>query len=148
MEQIRYTEQINRDDYRSMRTRIGWVGVSDRQAEIGLANSAYQISALNESGQTVGFGRVVSDGGFFVLIADVIVLPEYQGRGIGREILNRLLSYVKSTIQAGETVSISLMAAKDKEAFYEQFGFLRRPNEERGAGMSLWLTKNEAGEIE
>ncbi|MFA0814483.1 MAG: GNAT family N-acetyltransferase [Anaerofustis sp.] len=143
MEQIRFVRQINREDYRKMRTLIGWVGVSERQAEIGLANSRFQIAALNEDGRTVGFGRAVSDGGFFVLIADVIVLPEYQRRGIGRRIIRRLLDDVKSTIQPGETVSISLMAAKGKEAFYEQFGFVRRPNEERGAGMSLWMTNDE-----
>jgi hypothetical protein len=33
------------------------------------------------------------------------------------------------------------MAAKDKEGFYEKFGFVSRPRENRGAGMDMWITK-------
>jgi len=38
-------------------------------------------------------------------------------------------------------VFINLMAAKGRESFYKQFGFVERPNEEFGAGMTQWIPK-------
>jgi hypothetical protein len=35
---------------------------------------------------------------------------------------------------------INLMAARGKEGFYKKFGFIERPNDEKGAGMSQWAT--------
>jgi hypothetical protein len=41
----------------------------------------------------------------------------------------------------GEQTLVMLMAAKNKEGFYEKFGFIKRPDETYGAGMSQWLLK-------
>lgn len=46
-----------------------------------------------------------------------------------------------SVADEGETIMINLMAAKDKEPFYEKLGFMRRPNDERGCGMTRFLKK-------
>ena len=43
--------------------------------------------------------------------------------------------------QAGERIFFILGAAKGKEPFYEQLGFLRRPNEMSGCGMSVYIEK-------
>lgn len=67
--------------------------------------------------------------------------PEYQGQGIGREMLSRLMDKALSVADKGETIMINLMAAKDKEPFYEKLGFMRRPNDERGCGMTRFLKK-------
>jgi GNAT superfamily N-acetyltransferase len=83
--------------------------------------------------------RVISDGAYIAYIADVLVLPEYQGRGIGRELMNRVMLYIKGNAVAGEKVYVNLMAAKGKEGFYKRFGFIERPSEQHGAGMNLWL---------
>ena len=42
---------------------------------------------------------------------------------------------------------IELLSAKDKEPFYEKFGFFRRPNDERGAGMSQFYTQIGNGDV-
>ena len=84
-------------------------------------------------------GRAVSDRGYVVYIADVIVVPEYQGQGLGRVIMEMLMTRIKAALKPGYRVMVSLLAAKGKESFYNKFGFVDRPNESFGCGMHQWL---------
>ena len=55
---------------------------------------------------------------------DVIVLPEYQGRGIGKELMKHVTEYIDSLSRDGG-VFVNLMSAQGREGFYERFGFER-----------------------
>lgn len=136
---ITYEYRIPRD-INSFRRSVGWYELSERQLNAAKNNSVFAITALDGE-KEVGSARVVGDGGYQFFISDVIVRPEYQGMGIGREMLNRLMECALSVADSGETIMINLMSAKDKEGFYEKLGFMRRPNDERGCGMTLFLTK-------
>ena len=137
---IHFTNKISPEDYNFLRTSVNWKSLSQRQIENIFKNSAYFTIATYES-KSVAMARVISDNGFIYFIADVIVLPEYQGQGIGRLILTNVMNYIKSNLHDGEIIQTNLMAAKGKESFYEKFGFQRRPNEEFGDGMTQWLSK-------
>ncbi len=136
---ITYEYRIPKD-INSFRRSVGWYELSERQLNAAKNNSVFAITALDGE-KEVGSARVVGDGGYQFFISDVIVRPEYQGMGIGREMLNRLMDKALSVADDGETIMINLMSAKDKEGFYEKLGFMRRPNDERGCGMTLFLTK-------
>ena len=69
----------------------------------------------------------------FIYIQDVIVRPEYQRKGIGSLIMKELLSFAEKS--GGKHTNIGLMCSKGREAFYKDFGFIERPNENFGAGM-------------
>lgn len=73
------------------------------------------------------------------LIADVMVSTEFQGRGIGRMIMEQMMGFIRENLADGLTVMVNLMSVKGKEGFYRKFGFIERPNEKDGAGMHLWL---------
>ena len=103
-----------------------------------LKGSAYVLHA-EIAGEVIGMARIVGDGGFVNYIADVIVVPEHQGKGLGRKIMERTLLYVRQNIRLSERTGVFLFAAKSKEGFYEKFGFKARPDETFGAGMQLWL---------
>jgi GNAT superfamily N-acetyltransferase len=66
----------------------------------------------------VGFGRVLSDGAYQAALYDVVVLPAWQGRGIGRAILEHLLQKVRDC-------NAILYANPGKEGFYGRLGFRR-----------------------
>lgn len=136
---ITYEYRIPKD-INSFRRSVGWYELSERQLAAAKNNSVFAITALDGE-KEVGSARVVGDGGYQFFISDVIVRPEYQGMGIGREMLNRLMDCALSVADDGETIMVNLMSAKDKEGFYEKLGFMRRPNDERGCGMTLFLTK-------
>ena len=82
---------------------------------------------------------MVSDGGYIAIIVDVIVLPDFQGKGIGKTMMEKAMDYIKRNINEGNFVFVNVMAAKDKESFYSQFGFETRPNEKVGAGMTQYI---------
>ena len=140
MSYIKYTDNITADDYLMLRKAVGFKDLSARQAETALKNCAFIIVA-KEDEKTVGMTRLVADGAYIAVVVDVMVLPRYQGMDIGSTMIEKTLDYIKSSIADGEQTAVYLAAAKDKEGFYERFGFVRRPDDEYGAGMSQWLSK-------
>jgi len=81
-----------------------------------------------DDGRLVGFGRLVSDGILHAMIYELIVLPDYQGQGIGGKMLEKL---VKKCQQAGVR-DIQLFCACGKREFYEKRGFIARPDDAPG----------------
>ena len=126
-----------------LRESAGWGGSpKDQQIEAGLKNSLVTISAVYEN-QIIGMGRLVGDGFIICYIQDVIVRPEYQGKGIGKAIMKKLIAYAKNNGFSDTHMTIGLFTAKGKEGFYRKFGFVERPspveNSPQGAGMILIL---------
>jgi len=107
-------------------------------SQASLDGSLYVLHVEVE-GKIIGMSRIIGDGGFVNYLADMIVMPEYQNMGVGRMILERMISYVKSSIPEGGRTMIALAAAKGKEGFYEKLGFISRPNKHEGHGMQLKL---------
>lgn len=132
------TNYIIPEEYMKMREIAGWSLFPLEQAEQGLKNS-FILVCLRKDGKPIGIGRAVSDQGYVIYIADVIVSPEYQGQGLGRKIMEELMTRIKATLKPGYKVMVTLMAAKGKEEFYNKFGFVNRPSERFGCGMHQWL---------
>lgn len=127
------------EEYKDMRRAVNFMVLSDRIARNAL-NNAFHITTVRDGGRAIGMIRVLSDGSYANFITDVMVIPEYQGLGIGSEMMRRTVEYMKSTLEPGETIVLYLMSAIGKEEFYKKFGFRTRPNEDWGAGMSQWIT--------
>lgn len=125
--------QISVEDYISLRKIVGWGSPDDRGAiEVGLKNTVYSVCIEREE-KIIGYGRIIGDGGFTFYIQDIIVLPTYQGMGLGSRVMTELMEYITKTCPVGSMVG--LMSARGKEDFYKRFGFIERPNEMYGAGM-------------
>jgi GNAT superfamily N-acetyltransferase len=138
---ITYTNTISVEDYNILRQSAGWGDVNFEQAQAGLNGSTF-IVAAKDGDKTIGTARLIWDGGNSALIKDMLVLPEYQGKGIGKEMMEQILLYLKTSMKPGWGITVDLMSAIGKEKFYEKFGFVKRPRDRRGAGMDLWITKN------
>ena len=111
----------------------GWneeYGLSADEIFLALKSSWYMVSVYDGE-RLVGFGRILGDGKLHALITEMIVLPEYQGRGIGGEVMRYLLDVCRSH----GIRDIQLFSAKGKYGFYEKYGFSRRP--EAGPGMEI-----------
>lgn len=139
---IMYDHNLDVTDYNNLRDSAGWGRIPEKQARAGLSRSDFVIAA-KDGERTVGMSRVLTDGGCVALILDVVVHPEYQGKGIGRTLMQSVMNYINNRIAQGEVGHICLMAAKGKEDFYKKFGFEERPNEKQGAGMTQWIYKDE-----
>lgn len=134
---ITYGDKITFEDFNALRTAVGWTALSERQFNLTLHNAVFLCVAY-DGGSTIGMTRAVGDGGYNLLVTDVVVHPDYHHMGIGSEMVSRLLAFVKRTTLEGETTMLNLMSAKGKEPFYEKFGFIARPTDTHGAGMFMY----------
>ncbi|GAB2186312.1 GNAT family N-acetyltransferase [Roseibium sp. LAB1] len=108
------------DTYLRLRVESGLSGYGREAAEIGLKNSLYCVMLLDDD-QAIGMGRLIGDGGCFVQVTDIAVLPDYQGRGLGKRIMAALTTYIESTFPP--STYVSLIADVPANALYAQFGF-------------------------
>ena len=124
------------EDFIKLRNSVGWPIPTDAEVEKGLDNSTYIVIA-KEQDETIAMCRIVGDSSFMFLIADMIVLPDYQRKGIGKKLMLDVINHIKTNYTAKSAVS--LMSAKGKEGFYEKLGFISRPTDFFGNGMMLQL---------
>jgi len=129
-------------EFRRLRESVGWSDLDTAAMERGLRNSIYGVCAC-ASGEVVGFGRLVGDGTLYFDIVDMVVMPQYQGTGVGRGIVKHLMAYVARHATKGSFVS--LFAARGVAEFYERFGFKRRLPE--SPGMFMEWPGNDRGEF-
>lgn len=130
---------ITIDEYLYLRAQVGWVQLTDRQAQLAIENCLYTVKAVDENGYLLGMGRIVGDGAVICYIQDLVVIPEAQGKGVGSMIINSLIDYVKSIKEEGTTMMLCLMCAKGREPFYEKHNFMARPTAKLGPGMIQYL---------
>ncbi len=137
---LQYGDKMTGEEYNELRISVGWRPITEGQAERGLTHTTF-LTAVRDEGRIVGMGRMLFDFGYTAYLGDVIVRPEYQGHGIGRQIVEGLIDRTMDAACEGDRIMFILGAAKDKEPFYEKFGFKRRPNDFSGDGMSMWRGK-------
>lgn len=125
-------------DYLAIRARVGWRILLEDQASRALQYSLYMVGAYDGE-NLVSMGRLVGDGAVICYVQDLIVVPEYQHKGVGSQVLDALIEYVESLRIEGSQMMLCLMCAKGREAFYEKHGFIARPTEELGPGMIQYL---------
>ena len=139
MDGVEYeTGPMDPRDYDRLRRAVGWSSYAPGEIQEGLDGTLFAVVA-RVRGEAAAMGRVIGDGKMAFYIQDVIVLPEFQGRGIGTEIMRTIMGWIDS--RSVDHSIVGLMAAAGKEAFYEGFGFVRRPNEKMGCGMNIWVAK-------
>lgn len=113
---------LTAEDFVRLKVATGFMDRPLEQADKAIKNGLFNVSVVYE-GKVIGMGRLVGDGAIYWYLQEIIVLPEYQGQGIGRAIVERLLEHIKSEALPGTGVQVGLTAVKGKEAFYEKLGF-------------------------
>lgn len=89
---------------------------SPEDLKIIFTNSRFKCFVYHEK-TIVGVGRVLADGRDCAYIADIAVHPEYQGIGLGKEIVRNLVRMSRGHKK------IILYANIGKEGFYAKLGF-------------------------
>lgn len=83
----------------------------------------FAVAVDKASGKAVGMGRVISDGVSDGYIQDLVVLPDWQSKGVGKMILDKLLEECRCRGIAW----VGLIAEPGKEDYYDSIGFHRMP---------------------
>lgn len=107
-------------EHQALWEAVGWGRVNIEMTERSIAHSVYGVVAVSD-GNVIGMGRIVGDGAMYFYIQDVAVLPDHQGRGIGEQMIEKLLEFIKG--HCSEGAFVGLFASHEKDKFYERFGF-------------------------
>ena len=83
-------------EYCALRAGAGLSPRSEEIVRVALLNSLIAV-VIEDRGRAVGMGRIVGDGGTVFQVADVAVLPEHQGRGLGKRILDTIDAWLRQT---------------------------------------------------
>lgn len=110
------------NDYINIRLAAGLSRKSVEAAERALPNTLFAVTVYSGS-ERVGIGRVIGDDGCFYEVTDMAVLPEHQGKGVGRLIMESMVHWLKNN--APKTAYVSLMADHGTPEFYSKFGFVK-----------------------
>lgn len=124
--------ELTAKDFIRLKVATGFRDRPIEQVEKALENNLFDVIAVCND-EVIGMGRLVGDGVMYWYLQEIIVLPEFQGKGIGTRIVDRLLEYIKDNTTPGTFVSIGLTAATGKDTFYEKFGF------SKSLGMTKYL---------
>ncbi len=97
---------------------VGWLDAPSSETHLKILQNAYTfwLAVESETHQVVGFINVISDGIQAAFIPNLEVLPAYQKRGIGSELVRRTLAALS------HLYSIDLSCDPEIRPFYERLG--------------------------
>lgn len=122
------------DDYRRLRNAAGLSAKSAEAAAKGLGNTLYGVSLIQD-GELIGMGRIIGDGGCFFVVVDIAVHPDYQRRGLGKQIMQALDAWLRAN--APVSAHVSLLADGDARHLYAQYGFIETAPHSIGMAYSV-----------
>ncbi len=118
---FKYNEKVDVKELCDLRQAVGWNRMEKELSNPRL-RSFYHIAVYESEdlGQKlVGFVDCVSNGVTDAYIQDLMVHPDFQGKGIGTELMNKMIEYLK---EAG-IYMISVLYDEELKVFYSRFGF-------------------------
>jgi predicted N-acetyltransferase YhbS len=100
-----------------------WARGRSRETVERLVRESTRVVGLYSDGRQVGFARAFSDRVAVAYLADVYVLPEHRGRGLGVEL-------VREMVEHGPLAGVRwILHTRDAHDLYARFGF-DRPSEQ------------------
>lgn len=113
----RHNETVSAKALSDLREAVGWNRM-ESEYENPLMTSCYHI-AVYAKDELVGYIDCVSNGVTDAYIQDLMVRPDYQGKGIGTELMNQMIGYLKEK----RIYMISVVFEENLKPFYDKFGF-------------------------
>ena len=90
---IRYDDYISPEEYMELRELVGWRLFPLEEAKKCVEN-AYMVLCVRDDEKAIGVVRLSWDGGYVAFLSDVIVVPEYQGQGIGKKLVEAVIKRI------------------------------------------------------
>ena len=118
--EVRKYENFHLEDIINLYRSVGWTNFLER---IGILEEAYTNSlcvlGAYDDDRLIGIIRAVGDGRTIVFVQDIIVLPEYQRKGIGTKLLKAVMDKYHDVYQ----MELLTDNTEKTKAFYRSVGF-------------------------
>ena len=132
-------DDLQPKEYNELRNSVGWDS-KDENVIIEALKNSFIVKKIVVNNKVVGMARAIGDG-LYYLIIDVVVNKEYQGKGLGKILIEEIVKEVYDKTKEGQKASINLVSMQGKEAFYEKCGFKKIPFDFTGYGMIRRIKK-------
>ncbi|HTY29410.1 MAG TPA: GNAT family N-acetyltransferase [Mycobacterium sp.] len=96
---------------------VGWPNPPSMEQHLELLRRSHAVEIAVEDAAVVGFATAISDGVLSAFIPFLEVLPSHQHRGIGTELVQRLLA------QLDHLYMVDVCCDDNLDPFYQRFGF-------------------------
>lgn len=115
--QYEFSAQVSPREISELRKSVGWNSMEECYKDS--LNGSYFYVCCYEGNKLIGFLDVVSNGVTDAYIQDVMANPEYQGKGIGTNLMNHAIKKLKED----NIYMISVLFEESLLPFYRKFGF-------------------------
>lgn len=122
--EIREYKTYNESEILRLYASVGWTAYTEHPDVLrkGFENSMLTLAAY-EGEKLVGIIRTVGDGHTIVFVQDILVLPEYQRKGVGTALLQAILDRYSHVRQ----IELATDNTEKTIAFYRSMGFREMP---------------------
>lgn len=124
------TQNVNWESVPEILRKSG-MGFHEAEKHKRAFHNSHTVVFVFDNENLIGFGRVISDGEYQSAIYDVAILPEYQQKGIGKQIIQYMVGRTPGC-------NFILYAAPGKELFYQKIDFRRMKT-----GMALFVDREQ-----
>jgi len=112
---------------------VGWPNPPSTEVLLKLLESSYRVVVAVDDHKLVGFITAISDGVLSAYIPFLEVLPNYQGKGIGKELVSKMRE------QLSHLYMIDLLCDQSLVSYYERLGMIP------ATGAMIRNYKNQSG---
>jgi aralkylamine N-acetyltransferase len=125
------SKEINLYDLEKLCDAVGWVRRPFRKVQVAIENSFLTISLFHtreNDSVLIGFARATSDHAFNATIWDVVIHPDFQGKGLGKILMDQTVQQLR----LADITTITLFADPQVISFYQNLGFIMDPDGVKG----------------
>jgi GNAT superfamily N-acetyltransferase len=125
---ISLSDSIEADEVVALYKANAWSSAEKPVQLLAALRNAHSLATARIDGELVGLANAISDGHLVVYFPHMLVHPRHQRRGIGRQLMQALLTRYEGFHQ------LMLTADGDATPFYEAMGFTRA-----GKTTPMWI---------
>ncbi|MBD7907701.1 GNAT family N-acetyltransferase [Sporosarcina gallistercoris] len=111
------TDQLTKDNIQQLFQSVEWESASHPNDLHNAILNSHSVATAWDNGRLIGLANAMSDGSMTVYFHYVLTDPDYQGQGVGKEIMKMML-------EKYETMHTKVLVSYPKAVgFYESLGF-------------------------
>ena len=135
---IEYRCEITAEEYNAIRKAMGWRQYHPQQAQANVAGNTLNVVAF-DLGVAVAIAGLRYNGGSMAVL-NLIIDPAFRGRGIEKELTDRVFAWLQAQLGPGHSVQVDTFAPLGQEDVYTEAGFQVCTGEMRGTPMYVCLS--------